>query len=87
MTQAEFTRWREFYAVFPFDDLHRVHRPAALVASALGGGDLQRRLDWLQPPATVDGQNMSAADLNTLRAFGFRPEDVQPGAAPLRKDH
>lgn len=72
MTQAEFSRWVEFYKLFPFDDLHRFHRPAALVASR-HGQDVQAMLDWLAPdPLTV---GMADADLRTMRAMGFtRPQ-------------
>lgn len=69
MPQSEVESWVEFYRLYPFDDLHRFHRPAALVSAALSGGELQSRLDWLQPePSTAA---MSDADLRTLRAFGF----------------
>lgn len=76
MTHAEFQRWRAFYRAHPFDDRHRIHRPAALVAAALGGGkDIQARMDWLEPPvadaAPVGG--WSAADVNTFAAFGVKP--------------
>ena len=47
MTQPEFLAWLEFYRLFPFDDRHRYHRPAALISTALGGGELQARLEWL----------------------------------------
>jgi hypothetical protein len=50
MPHKDMEAWREFYRLYPFDDLHRFHRPAALVSMSLGGGDLQPRLDWLQPP-------------------------------------
>lgn len=69
MPQSEFQAWAEFYRLYPFDDMHRFHRPAALVSTALGGGDIQQRLEWLSPePTTID---LSEADMNTLRAFGF----------------
>lgn len=69
MTQAEFQRWVAFYTLYPFDDHHRFHRPAALVGSRVGGGDLQPLLDWLSPdPGTAD---MSDADIRTMRALGF----------------
>lgn len=71
MTQAEFVQWREFYRRYPFDDFHRFHRPAALVAGAFGGGDMTARLEWLQPPVW-DG-DYSEADMNTFKAFGFKP--------------
>ena len=48
MTQAEFASWIEFHRRWPFDDRHRFHMPAALIASQLGG-DTRRHLDWLQP--------------------------------------
>jgi hypothetical protein len=76
MTQPEFLAWREFYRLFPFDDLHRYHRPAALISSTQFGStdDVQRafarRLDFLQPdPATA---GMTHADVTTLEAFGLR---------------
>ena len=37
MTEAEFEGWREFYRLYPFDDFHVYHRPAALVAASFGG--------------------------------------------------
>jgi hypothetical protein len=69
MEQPEFLTWVEFFKLYPFDDFHRYHRPAALVSTALGGGDVKPRLDWLQPEPDVDG--LSEADRNTLKAFGF----------------
>lgn len=71
MTQPEFLAWLEFYRLFPFDDRHRYHRPAALISTALGGGDLQARLDWLEPEPVPPG--FSDADMNIFRAFGVRP--------------
>ena len=71
MTQPEFLAWVEFYKLYPFDDFHRFYRPAALVAGSFGGGDMQQRLEWLQPdPAAAD---LTLADMNTLKAFGFKP--------------
>jgi hypothetical protein len=64
MSQAEYLSWRKFYADQPFDDRHRYHRPAALIAASMGG-KLQDKLDWLSPP------QMTGADLATIRAFGF----------------
>lgn len=55
MPQREFIAWMDFYRLYPFDDFHRYHRPAALVSVSLGGGDVQQRLDWLHPlPAASD---------------------------------
>lgn len=79
MSRQEFLAWREYYHLFPFDDLHRYHRPAALIAQAAsGGGDagmLQQRLAWLQPePETnLDAGTYTQADLATFAAFGMKP--------------
>lgn len=72
MSHAEFLSWAAFYRHFPFDDFHRYHRPAALIAQSLGGGDIRQKLEWLAPEPVPEG--MSVADLNTLRAFGFKPK-------------
>jgi len=69
MTQPEFLRWMEFYRLFPFDDMHRYHRPAALISQSMAGGEIRDKLDWLQPDARNDGLN--EADMATLRAMGF----------------
>lgn len=68
MTQAEFESWQEFYAMSPFDDLHRYHRPAALIATSMAGGDVSDRIEWLHP----SGNDLSEADMKTLKAFGLR---------------
>lgn len=73
MPQREFQDWCAFYRRWPFDDMHRYHRPAALVSMSLGGGDIQERLDWLQPPAWA--ATYSSADLRTMRAFGLQPPE------------
>jgi len=81
MTPAELSTWREFYVLFPFDDLHRYHRPAALVAGTMGQSDTQRRVDaalrWLAPTPqqipTEASANFSEADLRTMAAFGVVP--------------
>jgi hypothetical protein len=75
MAQKEFESWIEFYRCCPFDDFHRYHRPAALIASRGGSGEsLSSFLSWLQPePVDPALANYSAADLNTLRAFGIKP--------------
>lgn len=71
MTESEFRRWAEYYVSHPFDDLHRYHRPAALISVSMAGGDVQTKLEWLQPEPTPDGLN--EADLRTMRAFGLKP--------------
>ena len=53
LTEEELDYWREFYRLHPFDDLHRFHRPAALVFSANAGKGAQQAftsaLDLLAP--------------------------------------
>ncbi|GAB2913690.1 phage tail assembly protein T [Paralcaligenes ginsengisoli] len=71
MTQAEFLRWQEFYLQEPFDDLHRFHRPAALIATRLAGGSISDMLDFLQP--SESDSEFSDADLATFKAFGVKP--------------
>lgn len=75
MSHAEFLSWVDFYEAEPFDDFHRFHRPAALIAQSLGGGDVAEKLAWLRPEpvqAEPGDEKLSAADLNTLKAFGLR---------------
>jgi len=68
MPADEFQRWREFYTLFPFDDLHRYHRPAALIASRRAP-DVQESLDWLQPPGAASG----VAGLMAIPGVKFHP--------------
>lgn len=67
--------WREFYLLYPFDDLHRYHRPAALVASSFmskNPADYRRQaIEWLQPKPLVP--NFGDVDMRTLNAFGVVP--------------
>lgn len=75
MTRVEFKAWRDFYKLWPFDDFHRFHRPAALIASSLGGGDIVKQMAWLQPDVqAVDDSQMTDADRNTLSAFGIKTQ-------------
>lgn len=71
MSQREFRRWVEFYRNHPFDDLHRFHRPAALVSVSIAGGDVSERLEWLAPEPVPEG--LDEADLRTMRALGVKP--------------
>lgn len=67
MTQAEFTDWCDFFALYPFDDFHRFHRPAALVSIGMAGGEIAERLEWLQPDPSMTG--LSEVDRSILKAF------------------
>ena len=67
LTEEEFREWMDFFTLYPFDDFHRFHRPAALVSIGLAGGDVADRLEWLQPdPLTAD---MSDVDRSIIKAF------------------
>jgi len=72
MTEEEFQDWLDFFAMYPFDDLHRIHRPAALVSvSMAGGGDaFADRLEVLQPDPKLAG--LSEVDRSLIKAFDKR---------------
>ena len=72
----------EYYKLFPFDDMHRYHRPAALIAASASNldresfaGGVKARIDWLQPEPASEGREgtYTQADLNTFAAFGIKP--------------
>ena len=71
MTQREFEAWQDFYVQAPFDDLHRYHRPASLIAVSMSGGNVADKIEWLQP-SRVD-EDYSDADMKTFAAFGMKP--------------
>ena len=73
MTQRELESWQEFYRMHPFDDHYRYHRGAALIATAMGGGEVQARLDWLSPMPEPVPEGWSAADAATFKALGVTP--------------
>lgn len=70
MSEVEFRSWVEFYKLAPFDDLHRFHRPAALIARSFSGGDIADLIEWLQPRPIKKEWNQ--ADINTFKAFGMK---------------
>lgn len=70
MSAAEFAGWIDYYRGRPFDDLHRYHRPAALLAASRGY-PVQSALDFLAPPELPEG--IDAAGLATMRALGIEP--------------
>lgn len=70
MGQAEFQAWIAFYRLHPFDDFHRFHRPAALMAHAAGRGDVGGYLDWLAPEPIPKG--FTKVDLETMKTFGIK---------------
>lgn len=70
MSPAELKLWNDYFDLYPFDDHHRYHRPAAQIAASMCG-EFQKHLDFLSPPAFGDQYN--DADIRTMRAFGFDP--------------
>jgi hypothetical protein len=77
MTPREFSSWVEFYKLFPFDDRHRFHRPAAMVAASMGG-KYDERIEFLSPEPKPSG--LSKADIALMKAFGMKPRT-------LKKEH
>lgn len=71
MSAAEFQRWAQYYLDHPFDDLHRYHRPAALIAASMGG-KYEERIAFLAPQPVPD--DLNDADLRTIKALlGYVP--------------
>ncbi len=65
---AELDGWRSFYELYPFDDLHRFHRPAAVIGTAFGG-KYESIIGFLAP--SPDDPVLSAADRDVSKALGF----------------
>lgn len=77
MTQTEFHRWQWFHAQYRIDDFSVHMRPAALVAQSIAGGEIEPKLNWLQPrPIDATGR-FDDASVRTLAAFGLNPQDVK----------
>lgn len=74
MSQSEFERWAQFYELAPFDDLHRIYRPTALLAQRLAGGEINEMLDWLRPsPERLKmKEGFSDVDMSVFQAFGIK---------------
>lgn len=73
LSAREINDWQWFYSQQPFDDFHRYHRPAALIAQSIGGGEIDTRLKWLQYYPTADYSGFDEAAQNTMKAFGITP--------------
>ena len=67
MTESEWQGWREFYRLYPFDDFHLFHRPAALVASSFSGAEIPALIEFLSPSMKPD---VSDVDASIIRALG-----------------
>lgn len=71
MTPKEFASWVEFYRLFPFDDRHRYHRPAALISASLSG-KYEDRIEFLSPEPKPQGY--SSADMSLMKMLGVKPK-------------
>ena len=72
MPEADFQALREFYILDPFDDEHRFHRPAALVAAYMCG-KFEKNLAFLRPPPpprVPESAKFSESDMRSMAAFG-----------------
>lgn len=72
MSQAEFERWFDFYQIHPFDDLHRFHRPAALISKSMNGADIDNLIEWLHPQYSSPKEEYSDEDMQTFKALGLK---------------
>lgn len=73
MSYSEFLRWFDFYQMNPFDDLHRYHRPAALIASSMCGEEVEKLVEWLHPDYAKSAKSeFSEEDLQTFQALGLK---------------
>lgn len=54
----------------PFDDAHRYHRPASLMAVKFGGGKFNEYVEFLVDDNT---NAITDADMKTFAAFGMKP--------------
>lgn len=70
MTIVEFRRWRDFYLDNPFDDHHRYHRPAALVANQMSGIDFKKALEISE---NKPEEEMSDVDASIFKILGGSP--------------
>lgn len=77
MSQSEFEAWEQYYMMSPFDDLHRYHRPAALVARSMSSGKIGDMIEWLEN--AQPSSELSDADLATLKAFGLSQRSMTNG--------
>lgn len=76
MTRREFESWKRFYALRPFDDTHRYHRPAAVIAHSMGGGgDIGKTIDLLV------NESKTMAELSKSLEDGFSEADKATMAA------
>lgn len=68
LSPAEVVRWQRYAERWPYDDMHRYHRPAALVSAMMSTGDagtvtqlVDRRMEWLRDSRVMQVEAMPAA--------------------------
>ncbi len=63
--------WRQWNLIYPLDDLHRIYKPAALIASVHGGKDAySAALDFLSPDPK---KSMKPRRLRPARVIRSKP--------------
>lgn len=70
MPRKDYEAFRQFYQLFPFDDHHRFHKPAAVIAASMGM-KMEDSMRVLDPPPNESG--WSQAELNSFRSGGVTP--------------
>lgn len=73
MSQREFEAWVDYYSLHPYDDFHRIYKPAALISRSMSGADMGELIEWLQPSPDINDGQYSESDMATFKAFGMTP--------------
>lgn len=59
----------QFFKQQPFDDFHRYHRPAALIAASMNGTEMDKLLDFLQPKVRIQYTDL---EMQIFETFGYK---------------
>ena len=68
MSASELQDWRDYYDENPFDDVHRYHRPAALVANSMSGIEFSKAVEILVNGKPKEDE-LTDIDKSILNAF------------------
>ncbi|OBU55124.1 hypothetical protein A9K69_01485 [Stenotrophomonas maltophilia] len=68
MPASDLDALRAFFELYPFDDLHRYHRPVAVLGATFGG-KFESILAFLAP--SPNDPELSDADRDVSKALGF----------------
>lgn len=70
ITEDELESWKAYYRHWPFDDLHRYHRPAAMIGASMSGG-YNEKLEMVAGtlPASAGG-GLNEVDRSVMAALG-----------------